>query len=529
MKISFYSLAFVILFSAISYGQVDTMRLLEVGSVTAPGAITNWYFEDLNGDSIKEIILTTANSVNIYSGSTFSPIWSQSGFTNPTDLNFADINNDGLIDFSVKDTSHIYLIDPHHSSTIWTSPMLDSTYKCYMEGDRNDDGWVDLFVANQQYYASRETVYVKFYDGPQYLLSNELIFTVSGYLYYGEEHINNLYFAPITNNSNTYDFLIITSNIKYAFWGPSGQYYLTYTGKTYLVDPIQIDTLYSYECGITTDFEETQILDSNYCGSLTSIISNYYPTRRYITKYSAANYTSNIIYYPDGDFISYFIGEIISSNEGIEICFNEDDYYLYLLSFPDLDTIWYARFYRPDNYLNWMAKFIYTAGIDMNNISYVVCRELNTNSYGFYNGENGSEKWFIPYCNRTLNGAANIHLNQTNYLYSLNADTIHFYALAPYVDINNPEITPTAFFLAPNYPNPFNASTMIEYGLPESGPVKVDIYDILGRKIQTLVDETQSAGYQQVVWNGEYSPSGTYFYRIQAGEKSLTQKCLLLK
>jgi hypothetical protein len=97
------------------------------------------------------------------------------------------------------------------------------------------------------------------------------------------------------------------------------------------------------------------------------------------------------------------------------------------------------------------------------------------------------------------------------------------------IGINDPEIPPTTFFLSPNYPNPFNASTMIEYGLPESGPVKVDIFDILGRKIQTLVDETQSAGYHQAIWKADNVPSGTYFYRIQTGEKSQTKKCLLLK
>jgi hypothetical protein len=202
---------------------------------------------------------------------------------------------------------------------------------------------------------------------------------------------------------------------------------------------------------------------------------------------------------------------------------------LFLLSYPELDTLWWARINRQDNYLNWSPKYIYTTGIEANSISYVVCRESNTNSYRFYNGQNGSEKWFMPYCERTLNGAANIRLNQTDYLYSIIADTIHFYTLAPYVDIDNPEMTPAAFFLAPNYPNPFNGSTLIEYGLPESGPVKVDIYDILGRNIQTLVDETQSAGYHQAVWEADDVPSGTYFYRIQAGENSQTKKCLLLK
>jgi hypothetical protein len=106
---------------------------------------------------------------------------------------------------------------------------------------------------------------------------------------------------------------------------------------------------------------------------------------------------------------------------------------------------------------------------------------------------------------------------------------LYFYMMAPRVGIDNPEAAPTAFFLSPNYPNPFNSSTLIEYGLPEPGSVKVDIFDILGRKVQTLVDGTQPAGYHQVTWKADKVPSGLYFYRIQAGEKTQTRKCLLMK
>jgi flagellar hook assembly protein FlgD len=83
--------------------------------------------------------------------------------------------------------------------------------------------------------------------------------------------------------------------------------------------------------------------------------------------------------------------------------------------------------------------------------------------------------------------------------------------------------------LSANYPNPFNASTTIRYSLPEPAHVAIEVYDILGRRMQTLVREKKQAGYHSVVWNADGYSSGIYFYRIKAGEYSETKKMVLLK
>ena len=88
---------------------------------------------------------------------------------------------------------------------------------------------------------------------------------------------------------------------------------------------------------------------------------------------------------------------------------------------------------------------------------------------------------------------------------------------------------PTAFSLSPNYPNPFNASTTIKYDLPEASDVSIEIFDILGRKVETLISGKQSAGSHSAVWNAENATSGVYFYKIKAGDYSDTKRCLLLK
>ncbi len=80
-----------------------------------------------------------------------------------------------------------------------------------------------------------------------------------------------------------------------------------------------------------------------------------------------------------------------------------------------------------------------------------------------------------------------------------------------------------------NFPNPFNASTIIQYNLPSASDVTIEIYDILGRNVETLVQGEQPAGYHQVTWNADDASSGMYFYKIQASEFAETRKMLLLK
>jgi hypothetical protein len=88
---------------------------------------------------------------------------------------------------------------------------------------------------------------------------------------------------------------------------------------------------------------------------------------------------------------------------------------------------------------------------------------------------------------------------------------------------------PEEFSLAQSYPNPFNASATIEYGLPVSTQVKIDIYDISGRLISTIVNEYQEPGYHKITWNAGKESSGFYFYRISADNFIETKKMLLLK
>ena len=88
---------------------------------------------------------------------------------------------------------------------------------------------------------------------------------------------------------------------------------------------------------------------------------------------------------------------------------------------------------------------------------------------------------------------------------------------------------PEGFELKQNYPNPFNPVTTINYSIPSNGNVKLKIYDILGREVATLVNETKAPGNYEVNFNAANLPSGVYFYRLQTGDFIQTKKMILMK
>lgn len=96
------------------------------------------------------------------------------------------------------------------------------------------------------------------------------------------------------------------------------------------------------------------------------------------------------------------------------------------------------------------------------------------------------------------------------------------------------DLLPYRFELSQNYPNPFNPVTTIEYSLPERSQVVIEVYNVLGQKVQTLVDREESAGSYTVTWDGtnvsgQPVTTGIYLYRFQAGDHSETKKMVLLK
>ncbi len=130
-------------------------------------------------------------------------------------------------------------------------------------------------------------------------------------------------------------------------------------------------------------------------------------------------------------------------------------------------------------------------------------------------------------------------LNQANY-YRL-AAVDHAGNMSDYSDVVNAavlaidvDLIPDVYALHQNYPNPFNPVTTLRYDLPEDAMVTIMIYDIMGRRIKTLVNIDQTAGYRSIHWNatnnlGQSVSAGMYIYTIQAGDFRQTRKMVLLK
>jgi hypothetical protein len=91
------------------------------------------------------------------------------------------------------------------------------------------------------------------------------------------------------------------------------------------------------------------------------------------------------------------------------------------------------------------------------------------------------------------------------------------------------ETLPVEFTGLVNYPNPFNASTTIKFELSYASFVTLDVFNVRGQKVATIVESELPPGAHQVTWNAETRASGVYYYRIKAGDISETRRMVLLK
>ena len=115
---------------------------------------------------------------------------------------------------------------------------------------------------------------------------------------------------------------------------------------------------------------------------------------------------------------------------------------------------------------------------------------------------------------------------------TLNQNQIGFwyvYQQTTVTDVKDEETIPTVFKLEQNYPNPFNPSTAIKFAVPEKSNVLIQVYDILGSEVATLVNEEMDAGWYRKTFDANNYSSGVYLFRMEAGKFISTKKMILLR
>lgn len=126
-------------------------------------------------------------------------------------------------------------------------------------------------------------------------------------------------------------------------------------------------------------------------------------------------------------------------------------------------------------------------------------------------------------------GTANVQLQAGTTHDPVNRITVDFTAIVNPTSVENDGEQPNEYFLTQNFPNPFNPSTKISYGIREAGVVTIKVFNILGSEVATLVNEYKSAGNYEVSFGKNELASGIYIYRLTVNNFIQTRKMILEK
>jgi hypothetical protein len=169
-------------------------------------------------------------------------------------------------------------------------------------------------------------------------------------------------------------------------------------------------------------------------------------------------------------------------------------------------------------------------------LNWMTATELNNMGFNIERSVNKSDWSKIAFVQGNQNSTRIINYSYTDK--SINQSGKYFYRLKQidndgsfkYSDIAEADVnSPSAFALNQNYPNPFNPSTTINYSIAKEGNVKLTVYNTIGSKVTTIVNEYKPAGNYSVQFNGSSLASGIYFYRLESGNYSAAKNFIILK
>jgi hypothetical protein len=168
---------------------------------------------------------------------------------------------------------------------------------------------------------------------------------------------------------------------------------------------------------------------------------------------------------------------------------------------------------------------------DKNDAVYIY---VNTSGMGIlYKKQKGSSQWIkLGELNggNTYSFGLTMQINSRGDIFYLDYDTLFkIDNNITEVKYNEGSTVPNSYSLSQNYPNPFNPTTRIKYSIPQKSFVSISAFDILGKKVASLVNSEKEPGNYEIEFDGSRLTSGMYFYKLQANDFSQTKKFMLVK
>ncbi|MEQ8523331.1 T9SS type A sorting domain-containing protein [Gracilimonas sp.] len=234
------------------------------------------------------------------------------------------------------------------------------------------------------------------------------------------------------------------------------------------------------------------------------------------------------------------IDEGVDSDEGYEDYFRDTYYGITLDQFLDMEEYWVDFFLWYDMEIKYEYKDSESGEYYIDEYRVLVDESENQKVFKWawqpYNSETDTYADTLEYStSRTVANYTDGKITNLLYEYEYEGQwrpdykMEYTYGTGNTVSNETPDEIATAFSLHQNYPNPFNPSTKISFALPQATEVKLQVFDMLGRNVATLVNGRKAAGTHAVNFDAGNLSSGTYIYRIEAGNFTQTRKLMLIK
>ena len=461
---------------------------------------------DVNEDGYEDFMVTTTDkTVRLYLGSSYfnltpSVIFNYPGNDNLFDFGgcagIGDVNGDGYNDFIIKSIFYDWgsakgkMFLYFGGSKIDTIPKYE-LYEPWVQdwfgmdiegvGDLNKDGYDDFIISSRYNWTNGKGRVYLFYGGDTISFARSTTFVDT--LAIGKSLIDSFFGISTANigdiNRDSFEDIAISAG-----YNPSG-------------GP---EKVYIYYGGATMDTIPDIVLNSNqYEYSFGRKIINAGDLNKDgVTDFCIAGGYNIYVYNGINQFNNPILIKGFGIGTGGDI--NNDGYDDLIVGYWDIKVFFGAKNFDTTNYLLIQAQdslgfsaYISIAG-DLNNNGY---NEIFAFSPNWPNVDSALGK-------------------------------IYVYSYKNITDVKeNKQTAPYKFDLSQNYPNPFNSSTVIRYQLPIMSNVSLNIYDILGREIRSLVDGMQKPGEHTISFDASGLSSGVYFYRLRLGY-FITQKSMLL-